>query len=214
MPERRVELTDATVLADVTYPTIEGFRPLRLDLYQPKSMNKMASLPLVVFAQGCGWTIGQKRGTGDFLDFPGVLAGLAKRGYAVASLEYRLSSEALFPGAVQDIKAAIRFLRASASRYGINPKQIALWGSSAGSHLTGMAAVSCNVAALVPQDKTHSNVSDCIQGFVGWYSPYDLNALLSTTVSSSSGSASSSNAPSSEPIPKVCRKIPFSRCSC
>ncbi len=183
LPERQVELADAKVLADITYSTVPGFRPLRLDLYQ--SRGKTTPRPLVVFAHGGGWTIGQKRGTADFTDFPGVLAGLAKRGYVVASLEYRLSSEAPFPAAVQDVKAAIRFLRANAARYGINPNQVAVWGSSAGSHLTGMAAFSCGVAALEPEDKTHSKLSDCVQGFVGWYGPYDLQTLLTATASSS-----------------------------
>jgi acetyl esterase/lipase len=187
LPDRQVELADATMLADVTYSTVPGFRPLRLDLYQPK--GKATPHPLVVFAHGGGWTIGQKRGTADFLNFPDVLAGLAKRGYVVASLEYRLSSEAPFPAAVQDVKAAIRFLRANAERYAINPDRVAVWGSSAGSHLTGMAAYACGVAALEPEDKTNSNVSDCVQGFVGWYGPYDLKALLSATLSNNTGSS-------------------------
>jgi acetyl esterase/lipase len=191
LPDRQVGLADATVLADVTYSTVPGFRPLRLDLYQPN--GKATPHPLVVFAHGGGWTIGQKRGTADFLDFPGVLAGLAKRGYVVASLEYRLSSEAPFPAAVQDVKAAIRFLRANATRYAIIPDRIAVWGSSAGSHLTGMAAYACGVAELEPEDKTNSNVSDCVQGFVGWYGPYDLKALLSATLSNTGSNKTNSD---------------------
>jgi predicted dienelactone hydrolase len=111
LPDRQVKLADTIVLADVTYSTITGFRPLRLDLYRATSPTPR---PLVVFVHGGGWTIGQKRGTADFTDFPGVLAGLAQRGYVVASLEYRLSSEAPFPAAVQDVKAASRFPRAKA----------------------------------------------------------------------------------------------------
>ena len=87
LPDRVVELKDATVFADITYSTLPGYRPLRLDLYRDKSATYPR--PLVVFVHGGGWTNGQKRGNAGFTDFPGMLAYLAKSGYVVASLEYR-----------------------------------------------------------------------------------------------------------------------------
>jgi acetyl esterase/lipase len=207
LPDRQVELADATVLADITYSTVPGFRPLRLDLYQPK--GKVTPRSLVIFAHGGSWTVGQKRGITDFTDFPGVLAGLAKRGYVVASLEYRLSGEEPFPAAVRDVKAAIRFLRANAGRYGIISNKVAVWGASAGANLTAMAAYACGVAALEPEDKTYSKVSDCVQGFVGWYGPYDLSTLLSATLSNTSGG---NNSGTSADLSKLSGELTFLRC--
>jgi hypothetical protein len=114
--------------------------------------------------------------------FSGVLASLAARGYVVASIDYRLSGEAVFPAQAQNVKAAIRWLRSRASDYGINPARAMTWGVSAGEHLAALAAVSCNVAALEPAQTIKSaapdtrpdpissdNVSDCVQGAVVWY---------------------------------------------
>jgi len=85
-----------------------------------------------------------------FEDWPGVLASLAAKGYVVASVEYRLSGEAPFPAAIQDIKAAIRWLRASAPQYGIDPAARGRLGGSAGGQLAALAATSCGAAALRP----------------------------------------------------------------
>jgi len=136
--------------------------------------------PLVVFVHGGGWRNGQKRGTSEFTDFPGVLAFLAKSGYVVASLEYRLSGEEPFPGAVKDVKAAIRFLRANAVKFGIDKNKVALWGASAGANLASLASLSCNVKWFDPIDPKgiYKDESDCVQGFVGWYGPYDLVQLF------------------------------------
>lgn len=179
LPPSRVALPGVDVRTDLVYSTLPGFRPLRLDLYTPRgSAGDRKAKPLLVFVHGGGWTIGHKRATGYYADFPGVLASAARRGYVVASLEYRLSSEAPFPAPVQDIKAAVRFLRAQATVLGIDPSRVGLWGGSAGAHLAAMGAYSCGDAALDPKNKAHAGVSDCAQAFVGWYGPYDLEALL------------------------------------
>ncbi|GET43254.1 esterase/lipase/thioesterase [Microseira wollei NIES-4236] len=186
LPERKVKLDDATGWVDITYSTLPGYRPLRLDLYGDYSVGDVQDLslkpprPLVVFVHGGGWTNGQKRGTSEFTDFPGVLAFLAKSGYVVASLEYRLSGEEPFPGAVKDVKAAIRFLRANAVKFGIDKNKVALWGASAGANLASLASLSCNVKWFDPIDPKgiYKDVSDCVQSFVGWYGPYDLVQLF------------------------------------
>ena len=121
-PERRTAFAGGVVgFADLTYSALPGFRPLRLDLYQPPGAP--GSHPLVVFLHGGGWMSGHTRHSGAFEDWPGVLASLAAKGYVVASVEYRLSGEAPFPAAIQDIKAAIRWLRARAPQYGIDRQQ-------------------------------------------------------------------------------------------
>ena len=148
-PERRTAFAGGVVgFADLTYSVLPGFRPLRLDLYQPPGAP--GSHPLVVFIHGGGWMSGHTRHSGAFEDWPGVLASLAAKGYVVASLEYRLSGEAPFPAAIQDVKAAIRWLRARAPQYGIDRQRAIVWGGSAGGQLAALAATSCGAAALRP----------------------------------------------------------------
>jgi acetyl esterase/lipase len=159
LPQPAVTLGDVQVLTDVTYAQPVGFRPLRLDLY---SGHVAGPRPLVVFVHGGGWTTGHKRATAHYADFPGLLASLARKGFVVASVEYRLSGEKAFPGAIVDVTAAVSFLRANAVRYGIDPGRVVLWGGSAGAHIAAMAAF------------TDARV----QGFIGWYGPYDVDALL------------------------------------
>jgi acetyl esterase/lipase len=79
-----------------------------------------------------------------------VLASFAARGYVVASIHYRLSGEAPYPAAIQDAKAAVRWLRTNATTYGIDTNRFVSWGVSAGGQLAGLLATSCNVAELEP----------------------------------------------------------------
>jgi acetyl esterase/lipase len=105
-----------------------------------------------------------------------VLANLAQRGYVVASIEYRLSGEASFPAQQLDLQQAVRFLRANAARLGIDPAKIALWGISAGAQLAALDAVTCSPPSGDSSDKPPGGESNCVQGFVGWFGPYDLAA--------------------------------------
>jgi acetyl esterase/lipase len=105
---------------DLVYGSLRGFRPLTLDIYQPPA--RTTPLPLVVFVHGGGWNGGDTRHAASFPDFPRALAALSAQGYVVASVSYRLSGEARFPAAVQDIKAAIRWLRGhSRGRQSLHP---------------------------------------------------------------------------------------------
>jgi acetyl esterase/lipase len=169
-----------------------GYRALTLDLYLPPgSVPRPATgFPLVVYIHGGAWLGGDAHLSGPFVDFPGVLASLSARGYVVASVEYRLSGEAKFPAQVQDVKAAIGWLRINASKYGIDPARAMTWGVSAGGYLAGLAAVSCNAAGLEPKQTgqahapapvadsvTSSNVSDCVQGAVTWFGVFDMATI-------------------------------------
>jgi len=174
--------------ADLVYSVLPGFRPLRLDLYEPT--GKPGSHPLVVFIHGGGWLSGHTRHSGAFENWPEVLASLAAKGYVVASVEYRLSSEARFPAAIQDIKAAIRWLRAHATEYGMDKSRTLVWGGSAGGQLAALAATSCGAPALEPQPvapqpgrvqgtvKPEDKESDCVQGLVTWYGIFDFSTLV------------------------------------
>jgi acetyl esterase/lipase len=148
-PERRTAFPGGVVgLADLTYSSLAGYRPLRLDLYRPESTS--TPHPLVIYVHGGGWQSGHTRHSGAFENWPGVLASIAARGYVVTSLEYRLSGEAPFPAAIQDVKSAIRWLRTHAAEYGIDKQRAVIWGGSAGGQLAALAGTSCGVAALEP----------------------------------------------------------------
>lgn len=188
-PVRRVPFPGGvTSFADVTYATLPGFRPLTLDVYAPHQGSGTAkAVPLVLYIHGGGWANGHARQSGAFDNWPAVLASLAARGYVVASLNYRLSSEAPFPAAIQDVKRAIRYLRAHSSDYGMDPSRAVVWGGSAGGHLAALAATTCGVkewdpvppAQASPELTAVLQQSDCVQGAVTWYGIFDLATMPS-----------------------------------
>lgn len=179
---------------DLTYQTLPGYRPLKLDLFlPPERFAKMGPRPLVIYVHGGGWMGGGPRRSAAYQDWPKVLASLSAKGYVVASLAYRFSGEAPFPAAIQDVKAGIRWLRARAATYHIDPSRAAIWGQSAGGHLAALAGASCGVAALAPGARIvpkAANVetvasttagaeeaSDCVQAVVGWFGIYDFASM-------------------------------------
>lgn len=173
---------------DLIYSTPSGFRPLRLDLYRQAAAG--ASRPLVVYVHGGGWRSGHTRHSGAFENWPEVLASLARRGYVVASVEYRLSGEAQFPAAIHDVKNAIRWLRASARKFAIEPSQVVIWGGSAGGQLAALAATSCGVQSLAPavtESSALASQSDCVQGLVAWYGVFDFSAIPELSSRSAGG---------------------------
>lgn len=183
-PERRVAFAGGvTGLPDLTYSTVSGFRPLTLDLYLPASQVS-GGAPVIVYVHGGGWTSGHTRHSGAFENWPGVLASLAGRGYVVASLNYRLSSEAPSPAAEQDVKSAVRWLRSNAARFGVDKRRIGIWGGSAGGQLAALAGTSCGVAALEPPvaDANVPVESDCVQAVVAWYGVFDVAPLVKNAV--------------------------------
>ena len=121
------------VQRDVVYATVED-RKLVLDLYLPEKVSK--PIPIVVWIHGGGWRSGSKDGAGA------RLGPLLSKGYAGASIGYRLSGEAIFPAAIADCKGAIRYLRANAEKLGVAPDRIGVWGSSAGGHLVSLLGTS------------------------------------------------------------------------
>jgi len=165
-----------TALGDIIYAQPLHYRPLRLDLYRPAANQP---LPLIVYVHGGAWVRGTKRSGGPIEDFPAVLAQLAQRGFVVASIEYRLDGEAKFPAAIQDVKAAIRFLRSRATEYGIDASRAGIFGGSAGGQLAALAGTSCGVKAFDPPatgDATGSP-SDCVQAAAAWYGVHDFRTV-------------------------------------
>ncbi|QGP80653.1 alpha/beta hydrolase [Sphingobium sp. CAP-1] len=180
MPERIVTLGHGvTVSTDIPFSTIPGYRPITLDLYRPAKAGQ--SLPLIIYVHGGGWMAGHTRQSGAFSDFTAVLADLSARGYVVASLEYRLSGEAPFPAAIDDVRSAIRFLKANAGRYGIDAGHVAIWGGSAGGQLSALAALDCGHEPT-GADKNNAGQSDCVQAAVGWYGVYDFATMPQSAI--------------------------------
>ncbi len=135
----------------------------RLDLYLPPKAD--APTPLVIWIHGGGWEAGNKDNP------PGL--GLLKKGYALASLNYRLSQEAKFPAQIEDCKAAIRFLRANAKKYNLDPDHFGVWGESAGGHLVALLGTTGAVKEL-EGDGPNKNESSAVQAVVDWFGPTDM----------------------------------------
>ena len=169
-----------TGLADVVYSTVNGYRPMVVDIYMPANAKSTGPKPLILYIHGGGWVGGHTRQAAAFSDFPGVLAKLASEGFVVASLEYRLANEARYPAQLQDVRASIRFLKANASKYGIDPARVALWGGSAGGHLAALGAMTCGVAGI---DETPQKPgSECVQGAVIWYGVFDFSKMIAPMI--------------------------------
>jgi len=151
------------VFKDVVYEHV-GDRELPLDIYLPADAEGL--LPLVIWVHGGGWQGGSKNGANRF-------SGLLDRGYAVASVQYRLSGEAIFPAAVEDCKAAVSFLRLNAEKYGLDPDRFGAWGSSAGGHLVAMLGVTGDSDIFDTHPVTKLAPST-VQAVCNWFGPSDL----------------------------------------
>jgi len=126
----RVVPEDLEYIRDVVYGK-GGDKELKLDILRPKQ-PPAEPMPVVVYIHGGAWRGGSKAG------MPPLCNRLAQQGYFCASVEYRFSQEAVFPAQIEDCKCAIRFLRAHAKEYKINPDRIGVWGHSAGGHLVAL----------------------------------------------------------------------------
>jgi len=152
---------------DVEYARVDGHR-LLLDVYQPATEQKT---PLVVWVHGGAWRSGSKANV--------PVARLLDYGFAIASVEYRLSPVAKFPAQIHDIKAAIRYLRANAGKYNIDSDQIIIAGASAGGHLAALVGVSNDVAELEGDLGSHCSTSSDVQSIVSFYGASNLQTILS-----------------------------------
>ncbi len=174
-PDRVTQFPDGvTGYADVVYSTVQGFRPLVVDIYTPA--KPAGPKPLVIYIHGGGWNSGHMRHAGPFSNFPQVLATFASEGFVVASLEYRLTGEAPFPAQLQDARAALRFLKAHAAKYGIDAARVGVWGGSAGGHLAALTALTCGVTDFDPSPAAQG--SECVQALVTWYGVFDFAPIL------------------------------------
>ena len=131
------EVANVAIQRDLVYKRING-AVLTLDLYCPEKVS--GPLPVIVWIHSGGWSRGRKERC------PAVT--LVQDGYAVASIDYRLTTTAPFPAQIEDCKAAVRWLRANASTYHLDPDHIGVWGHSAGGHLAALLGTSGGVREL------------------------------------------------------------------
>lgn len=132
--------------------------------------------PLVVYIHGGGWAQGSRTAMHDTIEMHAPFEKLARAGFAVAPVSYRLSSEAPFPAQLHDVKAAVRWLRVNASEFDINPGRIAVWGESAGGHLACLLALTAGNREL-EGEVDNASAPSAVQAVVDWYGPTDLLAM-------------------------------------
>ena len=144
-----------------------SYGPLKeevMDIYLPNEGE--GPFPVIVMIHGGGWCDGDK----TYWEPNGGIKAVAF-GFAVASINYRLGPEHPHPAQIQDVKAAIRFIRANAEKYGFDPKRIATWGGSAGGHLAALAGTAADVPELTDRSLGNPDQSEAVQAVVDWYGP-------------------------------------------
>ena len=156
----------AETQTDIEYARV-GDLSLKLDLHRPQAANP----PLIVYVHGGAWRAGSKS------DVP--IAKLLDQGFAIASVDYRLSTQAVFPAQIHDIKAAIRFLRAKSELFHLNTSRVAIIGSSAGGHLAALVGVTNGNKALEGTIGEYLSQSSGVQCIVSLFGASNLQTILS-----------------------------------
>ncbi len=156
-PEARVE-------RDLVYGK-GGDTDLKLDLAMPKDGD--GPFPVVVCLHGGGWTRGERG------DLRATIENLARRGYVAVSVDYRLAPKDRFPAQIEDCKAAVRWLRANAKEYKINPDRIGVVGFSSGAHLACLLGVTRKDDGFEGQGG-NADESSAVQAVVSFFGPTDL----------------------------------------
>ena len=181
--------TPAQTSYDLAYADASPLQ--QLDLYPP--VRAAGPAPLLIWIHGGGWRAGDKSAIAAPYN-PAItppkpakcnqvvevqkpdVAALNAKGYAVASINYRLTRDPV--AAVQDAKAAVRFLRANASRYHLDPQRFAAWGDSAGGYSAIMLGVTGGLTTVFDDPALgHANVSAAVQAVVDWFGPTEASSL-------------------------------------
>lgn len=145
-------------------PYVENGHPRqKLDLYLPEKADR--PVPLIVHVHGGAWLMGGKESASEILP-------LMARGYAVAAVNYRLSQHAVFPAQIEDCKAAVRWLRANAAKYNLDPERFAAMGGSAGGHLVALLGTTSDVKEF--EKGAHLDKSSRVQAVVDLFGPTDF----------------------------------------
>jgi acetyl esterase/lipase len=171
-PGKGPKLPDTVKLeADIPYAGTDKPRQ-RLNLLLPKTPKDDKPLPVIVYVHGGAWLGGDRSGG------HGRLAGYVAGGeYAAVSVGYRLTNEATWPAQIHDCKAAIRWIRANAKKYNLDPDKIGVVGESAGGHLVAMLGTSGGAKDLEGDLGAHKGVSSRVQCVVDLFGPADILAM-------------------------------------
>jgi len=170
-PQRAFTPTEnINLMVDIPYAETDNPRQM-LDLLLPKEPAGKP-LPVIVFIHGGGWRNGSKQSS------TWKIANFVKTGnYAGVSINYRLSAESQWPTQIHDCKAAIRWIRANAKKYNLDPDKIGIWGSSAGGHLVAMLGTSADVIAMDGTLGSNFGLSSAVTCVVDFYGPTDLTTM-------------------------------------
>ncbi|HZF01870.1 MAG TPA: alpha/beta hydrolase [Methylomirabilota bacterium] len=164
-PENSTAQTSRRKLPDLIYKTI-GEESLKLDLYLPAKTSGVSAL--IIWVHGGGWRAGDKK------DVP--ILPLVSAGFAIASVDYRLSGQAKFPAQIEDVKAAIRWLRLHAPDYGLDVKHFGIIGHSAGGHLASLAGITGQNLIFDVGDNLHK--SSAVQAVCVMSGPSDMATMF------------------------------------
>jgi acetyl esterase/lipase len=158
----------ASMRVERNIPYVENGHPNQvLDLFLPKQPSDKP-LPLMIWIHGGAWMAGSQAN-------PPVLY-LVNKGFAVASIQHRFSSHAIWPAQAYDCKAGIRFLRANAAKYNFDPNCFGVGGDSSGGHLAAFVGTSGDVSEM-EGDLGNTNVSSRVQAVVDWFGPTDFTLM-------------------------------------
>ena len=171
-PGRRPPLPEGIeARLDLPYAGTDNPRQ-KLDLYLPRERAAGKPLPVIVFVHGGGWRAGDKsRGLSNIADW------VASGDYAGVSVGYRLTDEAIWPAQIHDCKAAIRWLKAHAAEWGLDPTRIGVWGSSAGGHLVSLLGTSADVPELEGGLGAHPDQNSRVACVVNYFGPENFLTL-------------------------------------
>lgn len=158
---------DVQRIAGIVYGQV-GEHRLLLDLFLPE--NEVKARTAILLFHGGGWAHGSRYWTNGWANL------LAQRGYVCASVEYRLSDQTIYPAAVEDAKCAVRWLRANARKYGVDPNKIAAFGGSAGAHLSAILGTTDTIQGE-DEEGCHRNQSSRVNAVIGLSGPYDLRVM-------------------------------------
>ena len=149
-----------------------GTKDLKMDIYQ--DLNQKEPGPCIVYYFGGGWMWGEYKQVTQKAVYCRGLIKLVEQGYTIVSPAYRLVSEAAFPAAIHDCKGVIRFLKAHAREYNIDPDRIGVLGNSAGGHLAAMVACSSETSEIEGSVGGNTEYSSAIKAAAVFYAPTDL----------------------------------------
>jgi acetyl esterase/lipase len=155
------------LVPNLEYANVHG-KSLLMDLYLPEKADK--PVPVILIVHGGGWIGGDKRV--GLVALPWV-----PKGFAIASINYRFSNEAIYPAQIQDCKAAVRWLRTHAKYYNLDSDEIGAWGDSAGGHLVALLGTTAGVKEL-EGDEGNLDQSSKVQAVCDWYGPTDFLKIV------------------------------------